>query len=310
MQSWSLAKKIQVSQARIMEWYQAFDGKVYVSFSGGKDSTVLLDLVRNIYPEVPAVFVDTGLEFPEIKDFVKTIDNVVWLHPEVYDKHQRKYVRTSFKSVIEKYGYPIISKEQSAFIQEYRTSKSEKLRDIRLNGNKYGLGKISDKYRYLTSAPFNISDKCCDVMKKNPSKNYEKQTGNKPILGTMTDESMQRKSNWLMYGCNAYDAKRPTCKPLSFWTEQDVLEYISVNHLPYASVYGNIVGERGGYHTTGRQRTGCVWCGYGAHLEKEPNRFQQLKVTHPQLWNYCMKPWDEGGLGMREVLEYINVKVE
>ena len=121
---------------------------------------------------------------------------------------------------------------------------------------------------------------------------------------------MQRKSNWLMYGCNAYDAKRPTCKPLSFWTEQDVLEYISVNHLPYASVYGNIVGERGGYYTTGRQRTGCVWCGYGAHLEKEPNRFQQLKVTHPQLWSYCMKPWDEGGLGMREVLEYINVKVE
>ena len=66
LQSKSLEEKIQISTARIIEWYEHWDGKVAVSFSGGKDSTVLLDLVRNVYPDVIAVYSDTGLEFPEI----------------------------------------------------------------------------------------------------------------------------------------------------------------------------------------------------------------------------------------------------
>ena len=79
--------------------------KIYNSFSGGKDSTVLLDLVRRVFPDCPAVFIDTGLEYPELRDFVKTIDNVVWLKPEM-----------NFKKVIETYGYPIISKEISGLV--------------------------------------------------------------------------------------------------------------------------------------------------------------------------------------------------
>ena len=66
LQAKTLEEKIQISTARIIEWYEHWNGQVYVSFSGGKDSTVLLDLVRRVYPDVPAVFSDTGLEFPEI----------------------------------------------------------------------------------------------------------------------------------------------------------------------------------------------------------------------------------------------------
>mgnify|MGYP000264252689 CR=1 FL=1 len=55
-----------------MEWYMRYDGQVFISFSGGKDSTVLLDLARRVYPDIPAVYVDTGLEYPELRDFVKT----------------------------------------------------------------------------------------------------------------------------------------------------------------------------------------------------------------------------------------------
>lgn len=89
------------------------------------------------------------------------------------------------------------------------------------------------------------------------------------------------------------------------------MRYIKEYNVPYASVYGEIVEDKNGkLQTTGCHRTGCVFCGFGCHLEKEPNRFQRLKVTHPKLWNYCMKPWDEGGLGMKEVLEFINVKIE
>ncbi|MFA6832929.1 MAG: phosphoadenosine phosphosulfate reductase family protein [Bacteroidaceae bacterium] len=306
-----LNRKIGITQSRIIEWYQRYDGKVYISFSGGKDSTVLLDIVRKIYPDVPAIFLDTGLEYPEIRDFVKTKENVTWLVPEKYNREKKQYERYTFKEVLNDYGYPLISKEQAAFIQEYRTTKSEKLKDIRWNGNKSGRGKISPKWRPLVDAPFIVSDKCCDVMKKRPAHKYEKETGNYPIIATMADESAQRKSNWLMYGCNAFDTKRPTSRPMSFWTEQDVLNYITTYDIPYASVYGDIVEDQSGkLKTTLCDRTGCVFCGFGCQCEKEPNRFQRLKVTHPKLHEFCMKPKEEGGLGMKEVLDYINVKSE
>ena len=202
-----LAAKEILSSQRIRSWYDHWFGRVYVSFSGGKDSTVLLHLARKLYPNVEAVFIDTGLEFPEIREFVKTIDNVTWIKPKM-----------SFRAVLEKYGYPVVSKQQAQYIHEYTHSKSEKLKDIRLNGNKWGMGKISKKWLYLLKAPFKISHKCCDVMKKNPAKKYEKETGEKVILGTMTKESYERKMRYLQTGCNAFNQKRPTSTPLAFWT--------------------------------------------------------------------------------------------
>ena len=309
MQSWPLERKIQVTQTRIIEWYQRNNGQVYVSFSGGKDSTVLLDLVRRIYPDVPAVFIDTGLEYPELREFVKTVPNVTWLKPEM-----------NFRKVIETYGYPIISKEVSKrvnwgkrYLEEgkvgYWAYQSLTQPAFTKDGKRSPYDK--HKYGYLLDAPFKVSDNCCKIMKKDTAHKYGKQTGRKPILATMASESQMRKTAWLKNGCNAFDSKRPISQPMSFWTEQDVLKYLSITEIPYAPVYGDIVQDiNGKYHTTKCDRTGCVFCGFGCHLEKEPTRFQRLKVTHPKLWNYCMKPWDEGGLGMKEVLDYIGVKYE
>lgn len=102
MQSYPLDIKIEKTKLRIREWYEYYNGEVYVSFSGGKDSTVLLDIVRNIYPDVEAVFSNTGLEFPEVVNFVKTIENVTIIKPEM-----------SFRKVINEKGYPIVSKSVS-----------------------------------------------------------------------------------------------------------------------------------------------------------------------------------------------------
>lgn len=83
-QAMPLEVKIALTKSRIRAWVNEYgeDG-VYISFSGGKDSTVLLHIVRKEYPDVPAVFVDTGLEYPEIRDFVKTFDNVDWIKPKL-----------------------------------------------------------------------------------------------------------------------------------------------------------------------------------------------------------------------------------
>ena len=275
-QSLSLKHKVVLSKQRIKDFYGYMNGKVYVSFSGGKDSTVMLDIVRSIYPAVPAVFIDTGLEYPEIKEFVETIDNVTTIRPKM-----------GFKQVLEKYGYPVVSKEQALYIRQYRTTKSDYLKSVRWNG-KNGRFKISEKWKFLVDAPFMVSEKCCDVMKKRPIHKYEKRMGLKPFIGTMASDSRGRQRQYLQHGCNSFKEGKERSMPLGFWLEQDVWAYIKQNNLDYASIYDK-----------GVDRTGCIFCMFGCHLENN-DRFEQLRKTHPELYDYCMNQ-----LGLRTVIAYV-----
>lgn len=320
MQSLPLSAKILMTKNRIRDWYEYFDGQVYVSFSGGKDSTVLLHIARELYPDIEAVFVNTGLEYPEIRKFVKTFDNVTILRPKM-----------RFDEVIKKYGYPIISKDISMTIH-YAKQNNAEWAWKRLNGisskkdepseyreNRYG------KYKPLTQVDFNCSNWCCLVMKEKPL--YEIGKTKKPITGILAGESERRTDAWLKTGCNAFDSKKPMSKPMSFWTEQDVLQYIKENNIPIASVYGDVVYKDedgfmyqdsicgGKLCTTGCARTGCIFCAFGAHLEKGESRFERLKRTHPRQYEYCIgggeyingvwQPSKEG-LGMGHVFDELN----
>lgn len=317
-QALPLSIKLRMTQQRIREWVNEFgiDG-VYVSFSGGKDSTVLLHIVREMYADVEAVFVNTGLEYPEIQKFVKTFDNVTILRPKM-----------RFDEVIKKYGYPIISKDVAKQIHEVNASSVRNRCDKRETPTykrrfnvdsdyckKYPAFSI-EKYKRLLDVDFSISHKCCDVMKKNPAKDFEKTYGKKPIVATMTSESRLRQTQWLNRGCNVFDGKRQISNPMSFWTEQDVLQYIVENNLHIASVYGEVKFENGKFSTTGCDRTGCIFCAFGCHIEKEPSRFQRLKETHPRQYEYCIgggeydedgiwKP-NKQGLGMGHVFDELN----
>jgi len=288
-QSLPLDAKVRLTEHRIRAWHDHWRGQVYVAFSGGKDSTVLLHIVRSLYPRTPAVFCDTGLEFPEIREFVKTIDNVVWLKPKM-----------NFREVLEKYGYPVVSKRQARYLHQLQRTKSAHMVQLRTTGiRKDGtfsrIGMISKKWQYLAHAPFKVSAHCCKIMKKDPSAAYGTETGRMPFVGTMATDGIQRKKTYLQYGCNAFDlTSQPRSTPMAFWMESDVWDYIRKHNIPYSSIYD-----------MGYPRTGCVFCAFGAHLEPKPNRFQRMKVTHPKLWSYCMDK-----LGMREVLEFCGIPIE
>lgn len=319
LQALPLDIKIRKTQQRIREWveYYGKDG-VCVSFSGGKDSTVLLDIARNVYPEIEAVFVNTGLEYPEIVDFVKRFDNVTILRP-----------KKNFRQVLTEYGYPVISKEVSAAIEQAKQTPGG-AKYQRLHGTSDS-GFDFSRYLFLEDAPFKISDRCCKTMKKNPANTIKKAK----FTGTMAEESKLRESSWLRFGCNSFDSKHPKSSPISFWTNNDILTYIHTHNLSIASVYGDVVpddkgqlpgqtniydmlGEYQGckFKTTGCERTGCMFCLFGAHLEKGEGRLERMKRTHPKRYEYVMGGGEfnnEGmwipnnkGLGFKFVVDWLN----
>ncbi len=285
-----------MSLNRIRQWHETWDGGVYVAFSGGADSTVLLDLARMVDPDIPAVFYDTGLEFPEIRSFALSIPGVERIRP----KH-------TFRSVIDRWGYPLITKRMAQYIHEVQTlDPASAVVQLRMTGRSGGgrfrpLSVISQKWKYVAQqTEIRVSHRCCEALKKGPARIYERRTNRKPIIGTMAEESHQRRLQWALEGCNSF-GKAPKSKPMSFWLKSDVWAYIRGENprrqpIPYSTIYDM------GYTTTG-----CVFCCFGCHLEDEPNRFQLLERTHPKLHAYCMKPWDQGGLGLVRPLELIGV---
>ena len=320
-QALPLCAKIQITKLRVRDWVNEFgiDG-VYISFSGGKDSTVLLHICRELYPNMRAMFVDTGLEYPEIRSFVRSFDNVDIIRPEM-----------NFKQVIEKYGYPIISKEVSKDVYYSKTKIGgahwRKLHGEKKNDNGEKSIFNNDRYVFLESAPFPVSSRCCDIMKKKPAHKYGKETGRVPITAQMAAESLLRQTNWLRHGCNAFDSKYPVSNPLSFWRENDILQYIKENNIEICSVYGEIVPDYQGEQfsgqmdfcdfglvednrklkTTGCDRTGCMFCLYGAQREKAgEGRFERMKKTHPKQYDFIMRPKEKGGLNYKAVIDWTN----
>ena len=395
MQSLPLAAKIQMTKRRIREWVDHYgtDG-VYISYSGGKDSGVLMDIARKMFPEITAVYVDTSLEYPEVREFVKLHADVEVLKPKM-----------NFREAIEKYGYPFISKEVADCVygaRKYVAKLVQKekgmgdggkipyprcmadLAGVDVRADKGNLayqgllrGEISstdikaptrylilqgkyphkergkatseysrmyskEKYRFFLEAPFEISAQCCYAMKKAPLHSYARRTGKVPMTAQMASESRLRTTNWLKNGCNGFHMKSPVSNPMSFWTEQDVLEYIYYYNIPIPSVYGEVTaecmcGDTGNaqgqadvldlgifdagkpvYGTTGCSRTGCVFCGFGIHLEKSPNRWETAeRLSNPTIIDYMLRGggfddtglWkpDSMGLGFWFVIEWINI---
>jgi 3'-phosphoadenosine 5'-phosphosulfate sulfotransferase (PAPS reductase)/FAD synthetase len=210
-----------------------------------------------------------------------------------------------FHKVIERYGYPVISKEVARRIYYARRGSEwavKHLQGLTKDGSPSKFNKRYVKWAHLVDAPFLISEHCCDIIKKRPLHKYYRETGVRPIIGSMACESARRQSAYLQTGCNAFTKKEPSSQPMSFWTEQDVLAYLKLTKIPYSPIYGDIIEEKGKLTTTGAKRTGCMFCMFGCHLEKTPNRFQRMERTHPKEYDYCVNK-----LGCGKVLDYLGV---
>lgn len=331
LQAMPLSDKVALTEDRIIEFYEHYDGKVVISFSGGKDSTVLLDIARRLFPNIRAAFSNTGLEYPEIQAFVKEHDNVDIVRPKM-----------TFRDVITNYGYPLISKEVAEAI--FYARRNQPFRTKLMTGQ-YTIpdegGGISfyNKARWLPLAhvPFRIHSYCCNILKKLPMHAYQSANGVRPILATLATESRMRKQAWVRTGCNAFEGKDPKSTPMAFWTEDDVLRYIDREKLPICRVYGEVVCDSERCRNSGLYRTGCIFCMFGAN-HKDDHRFQQLRDIQPGLYDYCMRggqwvdnpdyieglpstpnelgwiPWNPKkiwtpsaeGLGMRYVIDCVN----
>lgn len=288
-QSWSLSQKIDHSLGVIDQFYGRLDGKVYVSFSGGKDSTVLLWLARKIFPDIKAVFCNTGNEYPDIVKFVRSTPNIEIIYPKLKPRE-----------VVEKHGFPVISKETSEFISSVQRNPNSLqarrglglLTKEEISKSKYK-GEIPKKWRNLI-CQFAISDKCCYELKKNPFRRFEKKYKLKPILGVMASESSLRSSDYIKRGgCNVFrENGLINSHPLSIWLEQDIWNVIEKYDIPISDIYKK-----------GASRTGCMFCGYGCQF-KNDNRLQLVYDMYPKMYNMFIN-YENNGVTYREALRKV-----
>ena len=191
--------------------------------------------------------------------------------------------------------------EQAQGIRQAKTTKSERLLSIRLHGTDakrgYTSGKIADRWQYLIKQPFMVSEQCCECLKKRPFAKYNKQTGEVPILGIMAGESDLRKQQYIRRGgCNSFQNNHIASYPISIWTDADIWAYLRKFKVPYCELYDK-----------GHTRTGCMFCGFGAHIEKI-SRFELLYDLHPKAYNVFMN-YQNNGYTYREALRAIGVQL-
>lgn len=315
--------KIMKSKQRIREAISHFGASgVYIPVSGGLDSTVLDFLVTIVENEddipkgtITRVNANTRNEYPGVLALARKLSDI-----EVVSKKSPYQVWGDE-------GYPVASKKTSRMIRDIQNPTEKNFYSRRLY--MYGIKKDGSKgssqcklakkwYVFIDETQdvkIKCSEKCCNIVKKEPLHRYEKESGRIPMIATMADEHGAREEGYLQTGCNAFSIGKSL--PIGFWTKQDILKVIIENNIEIAPEYGEIAkDENGKLYTTLESRTGCFSCAMAVQLEKGENRFQRMKRLYPKMYKHCIyggindngiwKP--KGGLGLWKVLERMGVE--
>ena len=283
-QQWTLTQKVDHSLGVIDQFVSYMHGQVYLSFSGGKDSTVLLHLCEMLVPGIKCVFVNTGCESVDVVRFVEKMrqagHNIETIRPKMTPRQ-----------VWAKYGFPLVSKDQAFKINLVRTNpESASSKKFMRDTNQFTISKC---FRYLCDTErtkYNTSAKCCDILKKGPCHRYEKETGLRPIVAILASESILRETLYIRTGgCNSFAEGREKSYPLSIWTDADIWQFIRENNVELAEIYAK-----------GVDRTGCVGCGFGAQL-KGDRRLETFYRLYPKYYNMVLD-FTNNGVTYREAL--------
>lgn len=303
--------------------YEKYGKQTHVSV-GGLDSITLLCFLRSIGLDIPAISV-SSLEDRGNSEVHKRL-GVIRIKSGI---NQRE--------VLEKFGFPVISKakankisyllekdaEKQTFIHAIMTgdmgaqgnfqhSDRIKLQDkwIRLFGGNYA--DMRPDLDILPAPDFKVSSRCCYYMKELPCDKWAKEHNSVPYLGLMASEGGQREMALMQNGCNYYGKNTIRSCPFAPFTRQDLLRLALELDVPVPEAYGEIKRDiNGRLYTTKAQRTGCTMCGFGIHIEKRPHRFDRLRERNPKEWDFwmnkCCRDEDGTPYGWGRVLDFIGV---
>lgn len=252
----------------------------YISFSGGKDSTVLHYLIDLALPNnrIPRVFINTGIEYLDIVNYVKELaakdDRFIIIQPS-----------KNIKETLERYGYPFKSKMHSKKVSIYQKSGLTKFIQEYIEGVKkdgspslYVCPSIL-KYQFTNNfTGLKISNLCCDKLKKEPAKKWAKEN-NKTILltGMRKEEGGARKNN---ITCIITSKDGVKFHALAVVSEEFENEFIKQNNIKLCCLYDPPYNFK---------RTGCKGCPFALDLQEQ---LDVMEVYLPNEKKQCERIWE------------------
>jgi 3'-phosphoadenosine 5'-phosphosulfate sulfotransferase (PAPS reductase)/FAD synthetase len=240
-----------------------------ISWSGGKDSTVVLHLVRQRNPKIPIIFADLDCLFPETRDYVLRMSKEWKLN-----LHFVKSKEYNFKTLTEKYGFPLFSKNIASNVE--RAVRTGNLRE-----------QLSSFEKFLVLNHARISTKCSQYLLEKPCKVKEAELCcDLKFVGLRALESRARVRLWADYGDlysvkHYYGKHKPIykCNPISTWSSNDIWEYHRDNNIPICDIYRN-----------GYERNGCWTCG----MAIRNGQLNRLKNYNPALYDELIETSEMG----------------
>ena len=257
------------------------EDQFYVSFSGGKDSTVLSALVDMALPgnKIPRLYADTGIELNMVRDFVKQLqkndDRIIMLPPKV-----------PIKKMLEKEGYPFKSKFHSSVVDKFQRSGMSKWVSIYIMKEPAASGEFVKGdhacpkillHQFEEGYPLRISQRCCDRLKKDPLNAWAKEHNRPyPIIGIMPSEGGQRATaQCLAFRGTKFHAFQPLVRVDKEWEDWFIEKY----NVQICDIYKPPYNFK---------RTGCKGCPFSLELQ---DQLDQMKQYFPAEYRQCEKIW-------------------
>lgn len=255
------------------------ENNAYIAFSGGKDSTVLHHLIDMALPgnKIPRVFSNTGIEYNAIVSFVERErekdDRIIIIHPT-----------KKIKNMLEDVGYPFKSKEHSLYLHEFQVgNRDSKSLKRYLGKGRYSCPEVL-KYQFSDDFKLKVSGKCCNELKKKPSKKWAIENKKTiTITGLQRAEGGQRAN---MQCIVTRGGKVNKFHPLAPVTDEWEKWFIEKYNIELCELY---------YPPYNFIRTGCKGCPYCFNLQKDMDKMKELGMDAElkQMNIIWQKPYDE-----------------